>query len=280
MINQMTIIGLGFIGKSIACAIQSAYFTRKIVGYDDDVKKAEGLANKKIIDQASTDLISAVKNADLIVITTPLDKYEQIFDILVEHIKDTATITDIASIKLNVVELARKKLGKHFNQFVPSHPITSVYKPDKASPMLDIFAERPVILTPTPKTRRKSISVVKKLWQKMGGEIEIKSAAENDAILANVSHLPQMLAFTFINGLNGDYANLRYITKNFKDFTSLAVQSPFRWRDMNDANREAIIKELTKFEANLQKIKKILETENIDSLLEQLMNAKELRKSN
>jgi prephenate dehydrogenase len=278
MINQLTILGLGFVGQSIARAIRSAYFANSIVGYDEDPRNARSLLEEDLIDHYQNDLVGAIKNADLIIITLPYSRYETLFSQLHDHLKESVTITEIASIKRPILSLAKNCLGKFFPQFVPSHPIMSLNVGHDA-PMPDIFAERPIFITATEETNPDSISLVTLFWQKMGGEIEFKTAAENDAILATVSHLPQILAFTFITTIKEDDTALRYITPNFIDFTSIATESPAVWSNICIANRVAILKELAKFESKLKNLKELLESENTDILREHFSYAKQLRES-
>jgi prephenate dehydrogenase len=280
MVNHLTIIGLGHIGKSIATGIRSASFAKNIVGYDQDMENCNYLLKKNIIDSTQPNLINAIKSSDFIVITVPFDKYGEIFEIIAHHGKESVAITDIASIKLPILHLAEEKLGNRFGNLIPCHPVISFNCAKQAvPPMPDLFAERPVILTPTPKTKARCLHLVTLFWQKLGGEIEIKTAAENDAILATISHLPQIIAFTFINGLAGEASILRYITEHFKEFTHIATESPVIWSDICITNRQAILKELTRFESNLKKLREILESENSKILFEQFNNAKQLRES-
>lgn len=278
MINQMTIIGLGLIGRSIAKAINKTAFTKSIVCYDEDENNATQLINEQIIDHYRQDLVSAIKNSDLIVMTEPFEEYENLFEILADNIKPSTTITDVACIKLPILELAKRKLGEHFVRFVPSHPIISF---EKNHPLIipEIFADRPIIITPIEETSHKSINLVSQFWQKMGGQVETKSAAENDSILACISHLPQILAITFLNSLNDGNQSLRYLTKNVIDFTNITSQSSLAWSDVCVANRVAILKEIAKFESNLKKFKKLLESENTDVLLAHINNTKATREN-
>lgn len=278
VINQLTIIGLGVIGTSIAKAIYHTDFCETVVGFDENQHKGESTLKTNIISSYKNDLPSAVKEADLVIITTPFCQYQEIFSKLAKHIKSTAIITDTSSIKLPVIKLAEKLLAEQYRNFVPVHPFIGC-REQQTHPTAELFANKPVILTPTDKTDSQSIAVVKRLWQKTGGEVELMSAAMNDEILATISHLPQLLASTFINSLNNKNQIFKYINYGFKDFIHMATNDPTIWRDICLANRQAILKELAYFEANLKSLKKFLESENEQSLLEHFNNARSLRES-
>lgn len=278
MINQMTIIGLDFIGQSVAQALKPTQFANTIVGFDDRLNESQYLLKEGLINQFATDIISAVKKADLIIITSPFEQYKVIFDALAKHIKPKTIIIDMASLKVPVIQLARMHLGQNLCHFIPSHPLINPNKIITQSASPDLFAEKSVVVTKIAETDPSSLLTAIHFWEKMGAMIEYKTAEENDAILALVSHLPQILAFTFINSLDNDKEALKYISSNFIDFTRIATQCPLAWSRICLANREAILKELNKFEARLKKIKKMLEADDT-TLFAHFNNAKELRES-
>lgn len=278
MINQITIIGLGIVGRSIASAIRQSDFTKRIVGYDSNPTNVTACRSQELVDDCPIQIESAVKSADIIAIAVPYAEYEQILNQIAPHLKAHAAITDIATIKQPIMQLAKKILGEHYSNFVPSHPIINL---NEANDLMEpaLFAGRPIIVTPSEETDERAVETIRLFWEAMGGEIEIMPAAENDALLASTCHLPQLLAFTFINSVKNKESIQRYITKNFKDFTSIATHSPILWRDLCIANREAILKEIGDFEVNLQKMKQILEAEETDTLLEHFSDAKQMREN-
>jgi prephenate dehydrogenase len=279
MINQLTIIGLHGIGKSIAAAIRQSDFTKSIVGYEQGNDELPAMAAERLIDHHPIDLATAVKNSDLIVITTPYAHYEDLLSNLAPLLKKDVIITDTNSIKEPGIQLAKEILGKHFHNFVPSHPIVGFTEDYCCPSKADLFANRPIIITPSETTCQRAFEMVTQFWQKMGGEIEVMTASENDEILASFCHLPQLLALTFINSIKSKDSNLRYISKNFKEFTSIATNNPVLWRDLCITNRQAILREISKFEKDLDIIKKILEGEETEVLLEHFNEAKLLRES-
>lgn len=278
MINQITIIGLGVIGKSIASAIRQSDFTKIIMGYDHDPKRQESCYQEGIIDYNPTNFVAAVKSADLIILAIPYTEYERVFNDLVPHLKPHTAITDTASTKQFIVKIAEKTLGKFIHNFIPSNPWVNLCDELK-TPQADLFANRPIIITPDENSNAHALGVIQMFWQKMGGEIEIMNASTSDTLLASTCHLPQLLAFTFINSVKNKDNIERYLTKNFIDFTDIATRSPLIWRDLCIANRQAILQEIAEFEINLKKMKEILEAAETETLLTHFSDA-ELLKEN
>jgi prephenate dehydrogenase len=272
MINQLSIIGLGVIGGSLARALRNTNFCKSIIGYDIDPETANSALNQKIIDCHKSDIISAVKSADLIVIAVPFNEYCQVFSQMRSHYKKTAIIIDVCNIKMPIIKLAEQTLRDDFTNFVPCHPITHSHKSGLAATNPALFANRPIAITPAKETNHKAIDLVQRLWQKAGAEIEFVDPKQHDAMVAATNHLPYILAFTVINCLYKDKkdVSLKYIGGGFKDFTGIFSSSPALWLDICLSNREAILNELENFQSHLQSFKKLLEGEDSKRLLENL----------
>ena len=76
--------------------------------------------------------------------------------------------------------------------------------------------------------------------------------SHHDRVLAIVSHLPHLIAFT-ICGTADDLedqskqAVLRFAASGFRDFTRIAASDPVMWRDIFLNNREALLEMAQRF---------------------------------
>jgi cyclohexadieny/prephenate dehydrogenase len=81
--------------------------------------------------------------------------------------------------------------------------------------------------------------------------------AHHDRVLAIVSHLPHLIAFT-ICGTADDLADetrkevLQFAASGFRDFTRIAASDPVMWRDIFLNNREALLEMLARFMEDAQ----------------------------
>ena len=271
MIKQITIIGLGLIGGSIAYAMKHTDFCQRIIAYDpqiDALKKAKQLG---IIDGYETTVANAAKNSDFILIATPLSEFDNILHSLHQVITSETIITDVGSVKMTVIESAQPILKEKFSQFVPGHPIAGSEKSGFDAATADLFKNHLVVLTPNPITSRKSIEIVKLFWEKMQARVQIIDADFHDQILAITSHLPQLLAYTYMNQI-ANQPNfpqiLNYTGNGFKDFTRIAASNPDIWIDICITNREAILNSLEHFKTDLNILQNALESQNKETLRE------------
>jgi len=123
IMNQLTIIGVGLIGGSFARALRKAGKVKTIVGCGRNTSNLEKAVELGVIDHFDTDIKEAVKDADCIFISTPVNSFHSIFEQLKDHIKPSAIITDGGSTKGNIIAAAERVFGSIPENFVPGHPI-------------------------------------------------------------------------------------------------------------------------------------------------------------
>jgi prephenate dehydrogenase len=280
MIRQVTIIGLGLIGGAIARAIKRSGFCNKTIGYDVQTSTSKQAFDHKIVDGYRENLIDAIKDAELIIIATPFESLRQIFSEIQTNVSQESVITDVCSIKVPVIKLAKKILDKQFKNFVPAHPIAGAEKSGFMNAPADLFKNRCVVLTPVTETRANATKLVKQFWQRLGAEVTILDPKVHDNFLAITSHLPQLLAYTFMNYFiqKADYSEiLPFIGMGFKDTTRIAASNPNWWSDIFLVNKDIILSEIKSFKRRLGQIEKLIQNGDRNKLQQLFSEAKTVR---
>ena len=141
--------------------------------------------------------------------------------------------------------------------FVPAHPVAGTEYSGPDSGFTTLFQGRWTLLTPPPGTDEAAVEKVAELWRRCGSMIERMEPAHHDRVLAIVSHLPHLLAFT-ICGTADDLADetrrevTNFAASGFRDFTRIAASDPVMWRDIFLNNREALLEMLARFMEDAQ----------------------------
>ncbi len=267
--EKVAVVGVGLIGGSFGLALKSAGRCGHVVGV------GRGPANMKIalecgaIDSIESDVAAAVRDADLVLVSTPVAQIEKIFFSINSKIKPDAVITDAGSTKRDVVAAARAGLGAGISQFVPAHPIAGAEKSGAVAASADLFKGKRVVLTPLAENSPESIRAVEETWAALGASTSTMLAEEHDAIFAAVSHLPHLLAYALVSDIAArpDAARLfGYAAGGFRDFTRIASSHPEMWRDICTANSDQLLNELSKFSGEIEKIRKMLQTGDAQAL--------------
>lgn len=257
MIGQLTIIGVGLIGGSLARALKSQGYCREIVGCGRDESQLKRALELGVVDRISVDIATAVRGADVIVLAVPLGAMEICFRAMVGHVAEDAIITDVGSAKGSVVAAARAAFRHLPTGFVPGHPIAGTEKSGVEASFVELFRKRRVILTPVPESSSDAVVKVRQMWEQTGAVVEEMGVEHHDEVLAATSHLPHLLAFGLVDSLVGmDESEeiFRFAAGGFRDFTRIASSDPLMWRDICLANRDAILKVLAHYSEDLAEL--------------------------
>lgn len=255
MINKLAIIGVGLIGGSLARALRDAGHAREIVGHGRGIGNLQRAVELGVIDRVETTLPAAVREADMVVLATPVGSMKKILQALAPYLAPDAVVTDVGSVKGVIAEAARKVLGKRFASFVPGHPIAGTERSGVEASFASLYVGRRVVLTPLPETSAEAVTRVRAMWQAAGAEVAIMTAEHHDTVLAATSHLPHLLAYALVDMLARQDDNreiFSYAAGGFRDFTRIAASDPAMWRDISLANRDAIVHLLKQYRREIE----------------------------
>lgn len=281
VITQLTIIGVGLIGGSLARALRRAGACQRIVGCgrrQDELDKAVELG---VIDRYELDVAAAVREADMIVVAVPLGAMESIFRAMAGHVRPDTVITDVGSTKTSVIDAARNAFGALPPGFVPGHPIAGTERSGVEASFAELYQGRRVILTPVPESSDDAIARVRAMWALAGAQVETMDAAHHDEVLAATSHLPHLLAFGLVDallGLDETEEIFRFAASGFRDFTRIASSDPVMWRDICLANRDALLAMLSRYQTEVAILQQLIaagDGENLQALFTRAKTARD-----
>jgi len=274
---RLAVIGVGLIGGSFALALRQAGKVTHVVGVGRNRANLDLARERRIIDSTAPDAATAAREADVVLVATPVGQFPAIF----AQLKDSkALITDGGSTKRDVVAAARTALGANVAQFVPGHPVAGAEKSGAGAAAADLFKGRRVILTPLQENPAASVTQVQALWEACGARVTRLDPQEHDAVLAAVSHLPHLLAYALVHDIagRGNAEQLfSYAAGGFRDFTRIASSHPEMWRDICIANRDALLAELARYSAQLGLVEKLLQAADASALEKLFSEARDAR---
>ncbi len=283
MFDRVTFIGIGLIGSSMARVMKRDGLAKSIVACARRKETLDACLKLGIADEVTSDYAASVKNADLVVIATPVGTNEEIAKIIGPHLKAGAIITDVGSVKQAVISAIAPHLPKGVH-FVPAHPLAGTEHSGPESGFPELFQGRWCILTPEPGCDAQAVEKVKAFWTKAGSKIEIMHAEHHDKVLAITSHLPHLIAFTIV-GTADDLAEdlkqevIQYSASGFRDFTRIAASDPVMWRDVFMNNRDAVLEILQRFTEDLTALQRAIRRGDGDSLQALFARTRAIRRS-
>lgn len=254
--NNVTIIGIGLLGGSLARELAEHKLCEKIIGVCQSSETAKQALNLKVVDQVLP-IEEAVVDADLIVFATPMQVMLPTLELVNELISSDTIITDVGSVKNHLYEQIKATLPERLEQFVLAHPIAGGEQSGVNASRLGLFDNKHVIITESAEVNTDYVAVINQLWTTLGANVVTMSLTEHDAIFAKTSHLPHVIAFSLVNYLNqqDDRDQLfDMAAAGFYDFTRIASSDARMWRDISITNRDQMLKALEGFRDHLGEI--------------------------
>jgi cyclohexadieny/prephenate dehydrogenase len=255
--RRLALLGVGLIGSSIArIARVRGDIAAEVVVNARTRKTLDRVLELDIADRVEIDAAKAVEGADCVMLCAPVGAFADLAAQIALHLAPGAVLTDVGSTKQSVIRDVGPLVpaGVHF---VPAHPIAGTEHSGPDSGFVELFEGRWTLLTPVPGTDEAAIGKIETLWRRCGAQTERMEPGHHDRVLAIVSHLPHLIAFT-ICGTADDLADesrqevVNFAASGFRDFTRIAASDPVMWRDVFLNNREALLEMLQRFMEDAQ----------------------------
>ena len=257
LFKRLALLGIGLIGSSVArIAMERGDIAAEVVANARTQATLDRVMELGIAHRVELDPAKAVEGADCVMLCAPVGAYAALAEAIAPHLAPGAILTDVGSTKQSVIRDVGPLVpdGVHF---VPAHPLAGTEHSGPDAGFTTLFQGRWCLIVPPPGTDAAAVEKVAELWRRCGSMIDTMEPAHHDRVLAIVSHLPHLIAFT-ICGTADDLEDesrqqvLRFAASGFRDFTRIAASDPAMWRDVFLNNREALLEMLARFMEDAQ----------------------------
>ncbi len=276
--KKTSLIGVGLIGASFALSLREEKICSTITGSGRTEKNLIAAREKGIIDTYSLNHAEACKDADLIVLATPVGSFNDIISEIRDSIRNGSIVIDVGSTKRDFIKNIETQIPKDVF-FVSTHPIAGSDRSGIAAARPDLFKDALCIITPTDKTNEEALTKVKELWKQIGARVMSMTPEEHDRVFSSVSHVPHIAASAIVKtiaDINKSYID--FAGSGFRDTTRIAMSSPELWVDICKSNKQNMIDHIGILINNLESIKTMLKENDYEALRSFLNTAKELRR--
>ncbi len=279
--DRVALIGVGLIGSSIAHAARRADCVGAITATARSAETRNLVAELGLVDQVTDTAAEAVKDADCIILCSPVGAFGAIGAEIADHLKPGAIITDVGSVKGAVVEALSPILpeGVHL---IPGHPIAGTEYSGPTAGFASLFDKRWCILTPPEGVDGHKLAQLDRFWTALGAEVDVMTPAHHDRVLAITSHIPHLIAYNIV-GTADDLEEvtqgevIKYSAGGFRDFTRIAASDPTMWRDIFLANKDAVLEMLGRFSEDLSNLQRAIRWGDGDALFDHFSRTRSIR---
>jgi prephenate dehydrogenase len=257
---QVTIVGLGLMGGSLAAALTARHACRRVVG----VARRKGTVAQAlamgVIHEGMCHLAEGVRDADVVVLATPVRAIIELIEQIGPLLPPACLLTDVGSTKQAVVQ-AMQALPPHV-QPVGGHPMCGKETTGLSAADSSLYKEATYALTPLARTDDDALALAREMAQGIGARPLLLDAPCHDALVAAISHLPYLLAVGLVataERLANDTV-WEVAASGFRDTSRLAASDEVMMLDILLTNRTAVRQMLARFQDQLAGLAHLLET--------------------
>lgn len=272
--ETVAIVGVGLIGGSIAAALKARGFRGPVLGVGRDAWRLAQARSAGLLDESLTDLATAARRSDWIIVCTPVDCIATHVREAAPHSRPGTLITDAGSVKQSVCRALDGALPPGVT-FIGSHPLAGSEKQGFEHARPDLFEGRVCVVTPDRSTPADQLARLTAFWQSLGLEVLQLSADDHDRALARTSHLPHVVAASLASGLADGDAPLT--ATGFRDTTRIAAGDPDLWTAIILNNTDPLLTALDAFSSRLAELREAIAARDRTRIRELLARAKHNR---
>lgn len=276
-LNKIAVIGLGIIGGSIVKALKAKGYAGSVCGVDLDALNYEAAYAEGTIVNKINGYETALVEADLVILATPLGVYRKVMGDMKPFLKATCIVSDVGSVKGIAHEAAREMLGDGIT-FIGGHPMAGSEKSGYSHAQIHLFENVYYFLTDDQDEENDSRALIKEFVTFIGAKPYMLQAEEHDAIVSMTSHMPHITAVMLVDLLKNEEKNLfGFVGGGFRDTTRIASGHPDIWKDIIMFNKKEILGTLDKLMRRLGEFRHVLETDNAIEIYNLLSDSKRSR---
>ena len=254
-LKKVSVVGMGLLGASVTLSIKRDLPNTQVVGYSHRDQTRQKARQCGVADEIAETLDDAVKNADIVILATPILSFEDYFIKIAPFLNKGSIVTDVGSTKTLPHRWASKHLPKGVH-YVGSHPIAGSEKRGVEYARDDLLAGANCIITKTTGTHVASAKVLEQFWMRLGCTVKVMTPAKHDKIFGHVSHLPHLTAAALVNATGS--ADMQFAGRGFIDTTRVSSGPANVWADILMTNAPTCADGIEKLITQLKLIQKAI----------------------
>lgn len=278
MLTQITILGSGLLGASIAMAVKARGLSRRVHAWSRREATRERCRQQDWCDSVFATASEAVRGSDLVIVCTPVQTITGLLESIARDLEPNALVTDVGSTKAEICAAVAPIFGKIEATFIGSHPMAGSERAGMEHAKAELFEGAACIVTECAEVPLASYSQLTEFWEALGMRVTKTSPDVHDAIVAHVSHLPHLLASTLCSYLSEKDPAWRGLSgAGLRDTTRVAAGESELWRQILESNRVEVLGAIDGYLRQLDSLRDALASGESGALLDLLERGRAYR---
>jgi len=276
-VKKIYIIGVGLIGGSLAKDLRKHYPKARIFGIDTMSTHIIDAIAIRLIDEKGS--IETIQEADLVVLSIPVDVATKVLPKVLDRIDDNALVIDVGSTKAAICQCVATHEKRR--NFLACHPIAGTEFSGPKAAIRDLYKGKTNIICEVEKTSFKLQEKALNLFRSIGMRIRYMDPVSHDKHIAYVSHLSHISSFMLGKTVIDKEKNERDIFdmagSGFASTVRLAKSNPTTWTSIFKQNRENILETLEEYIANLEHFRELMREENFTGIYQEMKKTNHIK---
>ncbi len=275
---NITIVGLGLIGGSMAIDLRKSGLATELVGIDLNHSNAQRAVDLGLVDRTEND--QALAQADVVLLSIPVNAMAGLLPTVLDVVKPSALVMDSGSTKANICRAVANHPRRA--QFVAAHPIAGTENSGPDAAFSGLFSGKAIIICEREKSSQESLTMALKIFDALGMKVSYMQPEEHDRHVAYVSHLSHVSSFLLgqtVLDIERDEKNIFTLAgSGFASTVRLAKSSPAMWAPIFEQNMEYLSQALQEYIIHLQRFQYHLMKKDTQAILKTMAEANQIRR--
>ncbi len=276
----ITIVGTGLIGGSLAVDLRKRKFADKIIGVESSIRHQNIAMLTGLVDEIDT-LENAIKNSDLIILSTPVSTNCKILPKVLDLIAGTnKVVTDMGSTKVGMAEASRTHPAR--GRYVAAHPMAGTEYSGPLAAIGKLFDYKNVIICDKELSEDDALEKVEQMLGVLNMKKVYMNSAEHDVHVAYISHISHITSFSLaLSVLEKEQEEQNILTLaggGFESTVRLAKSNGDTWAPIFLENAGYIIEVMDTYIEKMNLFKKMIHEKDLEGLKKLMEEANKIRK--
>ena len=257
---KVTFFGLGLMGGSLARSLRGR--CRKILAVDPDPITREFALREQIVDQISDNPSEMVPDADIIILSAPVNAILKFIPLLSDLHPGAPLILDLGSTKVAICQ-ALAELPPRFEP-IGGHPMCGKAVGGLHHAEANLFQGSAFALTPLARTTDRALEFAEKLVDALGAIPVWVGPNTHDSWVASTSHLPYLISTALALATPAEATHL--VGPGFRSTTRLAGSPSSVMQPILETNRAHVLDAIARFRKHMDEIEAALNHQDHSAL--------------
>jgi prephenate dehydrogenase len=276
---KVAIFGIGLIGGSLAKDLRETNFASEIIGVENSEIHAEKALELGLVDKIVS-REDAVADADLIVLTVPVNALIDELNFVLSTIKPHQVVTDTGSTKGVLIDGVKGSPNR--NRYVATHPMAGTEFSGPTSAISGLFNEKICIFCDVENSDSDAVELVEKMYRAIGMDIKQMESHQHDMHAAYISHISHIssfvLAATVLEKEKDEEAIFEMAGGGFESTVRLAKSSPQTWSPIFEQNKSYLLEAIDTYIEKMYHVRNLINKKKFGELEQFMSEANEIRK--